>query len=275
MKEGGFFKLWRGLLDSAIFSDPELLQMWVYCIGRANYTARQALIPNTTERIEIPRGSFITTRSDLHKAITKDGPKRSAMTVWRKLIALEGMGCVNLENLNNHGTKVTVCNYETYQSPDFERDQPVISRRSAGDQPTPKAPLEEERREEGKEGGAAAKNEAQAGHLSNPPAPESGEWNPATLAVSWIFYRKGTRAREELANARSTFEEMLRLGCQAAQIAAEIANGGRDRTETLWRFHERVMRSVGLWKGNGRGQADADQFSSLKRFVERHGDAAG
>ena len=91
--------------------------------------------------------------------------------------------------------------------------------------------------------------------------------SPAWLAREWVCHRRGTKGRDELDRARETFQEMIRLGCNAAQIAAEITRKERRKTETIWDFEKRVGRQTGVY-GDASKPA---QFSGIKAWAEKEG----
>lgn len=136
----GWIKLWRKSLDSAVFSKPELWRLWSYCLMRANHTEVWVPIDGLVEPVRVLPGQFITGRQALHTALypkpSRNNPK--PITTWRWLLLLRSMGNLALA-MNSRYTLVTVAKWETYQNgqpqDDQANDQPVISRRSAGDQP--------------------------------------------------------------------------------------------------------------------------------------------
>lgn len=155
-----WIKLHRSMLESPIFQHDGLFRLWSYCLLRAAWKPGKWLIPNTFTEIDVPRGAFITGRQSLHSSLYpltgRDGNliKReyapAPITLWRWLQSLEKIGCVNIENVNNQCSMVTVCNYSTYQDRKSSDDQPVNNQRSASDQPV--ITVEEGKKERRKEG---------------------------------------------------------------------------------------------------------------------------
>jgi hypothetical protein len=146
---GDWIKLHRKLLESPIMQHDGLFRLWGYCLMRANWKESKWLIPGTLTEISVPRGAFISGRESLHhalypkhdingKPIYRDSTPTSR-TVWRWLEALAKMECVNIKNVSNRCSIITVCNYNVYQD---DKDtqcpagvQPVSSRCPAGVQP--------------------------------------------------------------------------------------------------------------------------------------------
>lgn len=198
----------------------------------------------------------------------RDFPIPAPITMWRWLLSLEKMECLKLENVNNRCTLVKIVKYETYQSQDSEREQPVNSRRTTDEQPS----LEEEG-EEGEEGArAASQNDA---HATPPPAAAKDATNgdaysPEWLAREWVFHRRGTKGRDELDRARETFQELIRLGCTGAKIAAEITRKERRKTEPVWDCEKRLIAAAGI-SANQKpaSKTDADLLGPMQRFADR------
>lgn len=136
---GDWVKLHRQILDSAVFQRRELLQIFVWCIMRANWKDTEVFVDRISQPVMIKRGQFITGRFAMHAELypkkRKDTP--APITTWRWLETLEKMGNLTIKT-NSRYSIVTVCNYGTYQEDETKNDQvndqQVISRRSADDQ---------------------------------------------------------------------------------------------------------------------------------------------
>jgi hypothetical protein len=165
MTGGGYVKIWRRLLGSPIMKHDGLCRLWVYCLLQAAWKDTKTLLPGTTAPFELRRGQFLTSRTSLHQDLYKDadlreGPIPSSSTVWRWLMSLVQMECINIETVGNRCSKVTVCNYTSYQDCS-ETGAPQVPRTCPAGEPQvprrcPAAPksflIENEEIEEGKEG---------------------------------------------------------------------------------------------------------------------------
>lgn len=258
--DGGFIKLWRQTLDSEVFADADLFKLFAWCLMSAQWKDGRGKNP-------LKRGQLRTTRALAAEALRISGSK-----FYRGLMRLVDMGCVTVE-ANSVWTTITVCNYSTYQDTDEISEQQVNSDRTASEQRVnsdPKTPLEEEEEEEGK------KERRREAPQESPVAKDAADddhddpLSPARLARKWVFCRKGTSGRSELDRARTTFEEMIRLGCDAAQIGAEIESFKRRRTEPIWDFEERFLKAAGLWTGKSTDSKKAGGiYDGLARFAGR------
>lgn len=108
----GWIKLHRKLLDNPIMKKPELLQLFMYCLLRANHEPETIIFGE--KEVQIKRGSFLTGRYSLEADL---GCK--AITLYKRLQKLKNLDFVTL-NSNNKFTVVTVVNWELYQSAEEE-----------------------------------------------------------------------------------------------------------------------------------------------------------
>jgi len=101
----GYIKLYRKLLNNPIMQKPELLQLFIYCLLRANHE------PNKTffGTIDIEKGQFVTGRFELSKDL-----KVKPSTIYKRLQMLSKSDFLNIES-NNKNTLVTIVNWELYQ----------------------------------------------------------------------------------------------------------------------------------------------------------------
>ena len=110
----GWIKLHRKLIENPIFLKPELLQLFIYCLLKANHEA-QKIIFNGQE-IEIKIGQFITGRNIIAKDL-----KQNPITTYKRLKILENLKILNIKS-NNKFSVVTVVNYGLYQSEEIKRN---------------------------------------------------------------------------------------------------------------------------------------------------------
>lgn len=111
----GWIKLHKKLLENPIFKKAEPLQLFMYCLLRANHDETK-IIWNGKEEI-LEKGSFITGRKVLALAT---GQTESA--VWKRLDSLRKMG-MTTQKSNNKFTIVKVLNYCTYQGNENKKEQ--------------------------------------------------------------------------------------------------------------------------------------------------------
>ena len=110
----GWIKLHRKLIENPIFLKPELLQLFIYCLLKANHEP-QRIIFNGQE-IEIKIGQFITGRNAMAKDL-----KQNPITTYKRLKILENLQILNIKS-NNKFSVVTVVNYGLYQSEEIKRN---------------------------------------------------------------------------------------------------------------------------------------------------------
>lgn len=123
----GWIKLHRKLIDNPIMQKPELLQLFIYCLLKANHET-QRIIFNGQE-IEIKSGQFITGRNAMAKDL-KQNPK----STYNRLQILKNIEILDIKT-NNKFSLVTVRNYELYQSQETKKDSKKDNQRTTRGQP--------------------------------------------------------------------------------------------------------------------------------------------
>jgi len=118
--ERGYIKLYRKVEDSAVWSEPEAFDFrsaWVDLLLRANHRKRRALFRGRT--IVIERGQVWTSEK---KLADRWRWHRKRVRRFLRVLELEQA----LEQVSGqHGTIITICNYETYQGAIGKQEQDV------------------------------------------------------------------------------------------------------------------------------------------------------
>lgn len=107
MPDEGWIKLHRKLLENPIFLNPYLLQIFIYCLLKANHKSNELIWNGKLETI--PTGSFITGRFQMAKDL-----KQRESALYKRLKLLTKLGYIELKS-NNRFTLLTVVKYKTYQ----------------------------------------------------------------------------------------------------------------------------------------------------------------
>ena len=104
----GWVKLYRKLLKNPIMQKPGMLQLWIYCLLRANHEPGRAFFGKN--EILVQPGQFVTGRFELaHELGVKP------ITGYKRLQTLRKTGFLNTKS-NNKNTLVTIVNWGLYQS---------------------------------------------------------------------------------------------------------------------------------------------------------------
>ena len=127
----GYVKLWRKVFDSQVFQDPELLKLFVLCLGLANHKENFVPIDGIKTPVKINKGSFLTGRYELHKSYypKKKKNQKSPYTLWRWLKILENMEILSIKSCNKYSI-ITVTNWNQYQ----QHEQQMSNRRATDEQ---------------------------------------------------------------------------------------------------------------------------------------------
>lgn len=112
----GFIGVHRKLMQNAVWTDPNYLKLWMYCMFKASHTQHEQLVGN--QKVLLERGQFVTGRQalemDMNKGV-KPKQRLNELTWFRYLKNLEKWEMLNIKS-NNKYSLVTVANYDFYQA---------------------------------------------------------------------------------------------------------------------------------------------------------------
>ena len=107
----GYVCLWRKIEDSAVFADPHLLQLFLWCLMRA--THKTYSVPAPTGRgqtvVTLKPGQFIFGRHAAGKAL-----KCPPSTIRNRMDSLRKRNIVDIQS-DTHYSVVTIVNWRRYQ----------------------------------------------------------------------------------------------------------------------------------------------------------------
>uniref|UniRef100_A0A6H1ZWQ9 Replication protein n=1 Tax=viral metagenome TaxID=1070528 RepID=A0A6H1ZWQ9_9ZZZZ len=126
----GYVKLWRKIINSSVFADPNLLKLWVLCLLKASYKNYFISVDGIIDPVELKPGQFLTGRYALHKEFYGKKKKvKSPLTVWRWLELLEKCENLNIKSYNKYSI-ITINNWKQYQ----QDEQQMNNRRTTDEQ---------------------------------------------------------------------------------------------------------------------------------------------
>lgn len=111
----GWIKLHRKITESAIFSDPDLLRLWILCLSKAAYKERVVLVEK--QEVLLLPGQFVTGRFSLHQDYNAGVPPRKKIkdtTLWSWLKRLETYGNLDIKSFNKYSV-VSIVKWNDYQ----------------------------------------------------------------------------------------------------------------------------------------------------------------
>jgi len=112
-KDDGWVKVYRKMLDNPIFKDSETLQLFLYCLLRANFKPNDFLFNGQVVHLE--RGQFIFGLRKASKAL-----KMSIRKLRTRLLVLGKLG-ITTQQTTHRFSIITVCNYNYYQDSENEK----------------------------------------------------------------------------------------------------------------------------------------------------------
>lgn len=111
----GWIKLHRKILESPIFSDADLLKLWIFCLSKASHKGSSIIIDKKV--IELAPGEFVTGRFSLYDEYNRGVAPRKKIketTLWNWLKRLENCGNIDIKTTNKYSV-VTVIKWCDYQ----------------------------------------------------------------------------------------------------------------------------------------------------------------
>ena len=118
--ESGWIKIHRKIINNTIFLNSNLLQLFLYCILRANHKTTEIIFNG--EIVKLDTGSFIAGRFQIAEDL-----KMNPSSVYKNLKKLQKLSYISLKS-NNRFTIVTVIKYSTYQNLEFESNNKVTTK---------------------------------------------------------------------------------------------------------------------------------------------------
>lgn len=108
-------------MDERVFANPNLWQVWTWCLMKANHT-EQIWSPIKTGRgyteVEVMPGQFVFGRHTAAKEL-----KMKPSTIWKRMLKLQNLSFLNIQS-NRQYSLITICNWTYYQERENEHEQP-------------------------------------------------------------------------------------------------------------------------------------------------------
>ncbi len=126
----GWISLHRKLMDNPIYSNANMLKLWIHCLMKATHAEREQLVGNQMVKLEV--GQFVTGRNALAEEFNKGAKKDevvSPSTLWRWLNNFEEWQMLNIKKTTKYSV-VTVVHWSEYQG----SEQQVNSKWTANEQ---------------------------------------------------------------------------------------------------------------------------------------------
>lgn len=117
----GWVCLHRKIVDSVVWTDPNMLKLWSLCLIKASHREK----PNfgfAGQVVPLKKGEFVTGRDSLAEEFNKGVQKRnrvSAITLWRFLKKFEKYEMLNIKTTNKYSV-ISISNWDSYQSTEQE-----------------------------------------------------------------------------------------------------------------------------------------------------------
>ena len=109
----GWLKLYRSILDSAVFQDAEVLKVWIWLICNVAFEQHDTICYGKV--ITIKPGQIATGRKKIAQCTDLNENK-----VYRALTALKSLGNIEIKSTNKYSI-ITVVNWDKYQEENGKR----------------------------------------------------------------------------------------------------------------------------------------------------------
>ncbi len=109
----GWLKLYRSILDSAVFQDPEVLKVWIWLLCNVAFEQHDTMCYGKV--IHLKPGQIATGRKKIAQCTDLNETK-----VYRALTALKSLGNIEIKATNKYSI-VTVINWDKYQEENGKR----------------------------------------------------------------------------------------------------------------------------------------------------------
>lgn len=109
----GWLKLYRSILDSAVFQDPEVLKVWIWLLCNVAFEQHDTMCYGKV--IHLKPGQIATGRKKIAQCTDLNENK-----VYRALTALKSLGNIEIKATNKYSI-ITVVNWDKYQDENVKR----------------------------------------------------------------------------------------------------------------------------------------------------------
>ena len=141
----GWLKLYRSILDSAVFQDAEILKVWIWLICNVAFEQHDTICYGKV--ITIKPGQIATGRKKIAQCTDLNENK-----VYRALTTLKSLGNIEIKATNKYSI-ITVVNWDKYQDENVKRtssEQQNNSRTTTGEQQNNSKPTQHKNGKNGK-----------------------------------------------------------------------------------------------------------------------------
>jgi hypothetical protein len=111
----GYIKVYRKMMCSSIWQDPDLFRLWMYCLMKATHKEKNIIIDK--REVKLQAGQFLTGRFSLNQEFNQGVSSRKRVketTLWSWIKKLEKIGNIDIKSFNKYSV-ITVVNWHEYQ----------------------------------------------------------------------------------------------------------------------------------------------------------------
>jgi len=236
--QDGWIKLYRKSLNSRVFKNRDLWQLWTWCLMKA--THKKTWVSVSTGRgeteVELQPGQFIFGRKQAAQEL-----KAKPFSTYKRMLKLKKLGNLDIQS-NTHFSIVTICNWDKYQAQEIEKEQ-------AKEQPrNNQGTTKEQPRNTNKN----VKNDKNVKNNNTPPkVPPKGDfvlpdWFPKNLWEMFLSHRRAVKApirKESYSLIVKKFENLKNKGWPPDKVIGIIIERGWRWFKPEWIEKEHISKS--------------------------------
>lgn len=116
--EIGYIKLYRKITNSFVWTNPNMLKLWMLCLMKASHSGNKFLFNG--KEVVVSSGEFVTGRDAIAKEFNEGVPRDQQIvgrTLWRWIKKFEEEQMLSIKSTTKYSV-VTVKNWDEYQASD-------------------------------------------------------------------------------------------------------------------------------------------------------------
>jgi hypothetical protein len=116
--EIGYIKLYRKITNSFVWTNPNMLKLWMLCLMKASHSGNKFLFNG--KEVVVSSGEFVTGRDAIAKEFNEGVPRDQQIvgrTLWRWIKKFEEEQMLSIKSTTKYSV-VTVKNWNEYQASD-------------------------------------------------------------------------------------------------------------------------------------------------------------
>lgn len=129
LRKTGWVRLHRASLDSSVWPNCVVWQVWCWCLLKANHQTKQ--FPFNGEDLTLLPGQFISSHDSALKDMPRDLTLQKLRTAWEYL---KSTNRITIKSTNKFSI-ITITKWEDYQTDNIQTNKPVTNEQQTSNKP--------------------------------------------------------------------------------------------------------------------------------------------